>query len=408
MNEIRVAIRQLSRTPAFTIVAVLTLALGIGANTAIFGALHRVMLKPLPYPDSDRLVAINVRTPNAGDNTAEHRTVASIDFASAGLAADARRRFHDDLVARMQQMSSVRSAGIGAVVPGLGRSPTRTTRTVEGGEVTQAPEVPFNVVDPTFLEALGVDVVVGRAFAASDTSGPPVALVNEAFVREHLGGARAVGQVVRFGDEDTTLVGVVRDHRHRSLLTPTEPQTFSPLSRFPLSQFNLVLDTIDDGPSAADLRALVRAIEPRARIRSVDRLAALLSGVTAPERSLAAFSAALGSLGLVMAAVGVFGVVGYAADQRTKELRMRQVLGATPRQVVALVARRSLTAVLIGNAVGLLGVWTVAGSLASFLHGVAPSDATVTVTAVFTVSAAMLIAALVPARRCRRLELRNL
>ena len=182
MRELRYAIRQLVRTPAFTVVAVLTLALGMGANTAFFSVLHGVMLQQPPYPAADRLVALH----NVKDGRVDN----------GGMLSRAEVREYGE---RQRAFESIAAGDLGRMTPAAA-----------GGGESFAERVKVSRVTPDLFATLGVGPVLGRTIAAADAQGQPVAVISYDFWQRHLGGREdALARRIRLNGIEYAIVGIM-------------------------------------------------------------------------------------------------------------------------------------------------------------------------------------------------------
>jgi hypothetical protein len=302
--------------------------------------------------------------------------------------------------------------GISAARPSLAPPFERGLEAVlrrEGQSEEDAERNPFVVVDavlPGHFEAMGIPVLRGRDLAPADNVGDadPVVVINEAAARALLPGQEAVGKrITGFGDSGTlwTVVGVASDTRYRDYLEP-RPTAYYPVRRMggaPLSF--LLVRTSAGGP--ASIRGLVSeafaAVDGNVQVLGEDRLSEVLRRPAARPRFAAGVLLAFGAATLLLAALGVYGVFTVWVDERTREMGVRQALGAQRTRILGLVLGGILRVALVGAGVGLLaGSWAVR-LVESLLYGVPPLDpATFIAVAAITVGAA-LAAGLAPALR---------
>jgi putative ABC transport system permease protein len=278
------------------------------------------------------------------------------------------------------------------------------------------------VVTPGYVETMGIPVVRGRALDAGDrftleqlaaAEGPRpvgVALINEAMAKRYWPGRDPIGQtIVEFDDRSfashRTIVGVVGNVRATAVSSPPEPAVYFPFAQSPGRALSLVVRTsLPPGRMAGTIASSLRAFDPELTIRRVRPLEAVVDESLARERFTLALVAVFAALGLVIAAVGVFGVVGYVVARRTGEIGIRVALGASRAHVLRTVLAEGLTPVVLGVLAGVAGGVAVAQGMRVMLYGLEPLDA-----ASFALAAALLVgaavaAALVPALRAAAVD----
>jgi putative ABC transport system permease protein len=247
---------------------------------------------------------------------------------------------------------------------------------------------------------MGIRLVAGRFFDESDgDKAPRDAIINQSFARQFQLGDNPLGQRI----SGNTIVGVVGDVRHIGLAREAQPEVFRPFAQIPMQEFALVVNT------AADPRALVPAV--RRAIAVVDRnqpvydvatMEARLAESISPWRSMMIALTVLAGLALSLAAVGIYGVVGYFTSRRTQEIGIRLALGACRWDVLWLVVRQGMAAVLLGIGVGMGGALALTRLLAAMLYRVRPTDPLTFAVASLGLAGIALLATYLPARRAAR------
>jgi predicted permease len=257
-------------------------------------------------------------------------------------------------------------------------------------------------VTPNYLEMLRIPLVRGRYLNVDDRQGAPqVAVVNEAAARKYWPGAEPIGQRVSLEGTERTIVGVVGDIRHDGPEMPPKQEAYVPLTQEPITQATLVMRTT--GKPAALLPAVKAAIWSvnKDQILWTERttLDAYMDGLIAQRRFNMALLALFGVLGLVISAVGIYGVMAYIVSQRTREIGVRMALGATRGRVVAMVLGNAGILVAAGLAIGSVASWYLSAAAKAFLFQLDAKDPRAFVAAVLCLSAAALLATAIPARR---------
>jgi predicted permease len=282
---------------------------------------------------------------------------------------------------------------------------------LEGAPVVPPAERPGSAlisVAPGYFEALGWPVLAGRTFTAADgPSAPPVAIVNACFARRLFAGRDPVGRGVRWNDQApwTTVVGVVGDVRHVGLERDPEPELFLPFAQRPTSGLALAARTfIDPAALAAAVRGEIKALDRELPVFDLATMEERLARQTAPRRFELLLIGSFAATALVLAALGVYGVVAYTVSQGAREIGLRIALGAEPAQIRRAVVRRGLLLAACGVVPGLAGGYALTRFIASALYGVSPRDGATFGTATAVILGVSTLASWLPARRAARID----
>jgi putative ABC transport system permease protein len=331
--------------------------------------------------------------------------VVQLDLSLGGYKEATARAFVHDLLDRTRALPGVESATLGVDLPldggrmGFGRI------SVPGKKPAQGDAFPadWNVVEPDFFKTMKLPLLRGRDFTDADTAASqPVAIVNEALANAIWPGEDPIGkQVTVDGDgrpQQVTIVGVAFNARLIWLTGKVESYIYVPFGQRYLSRVSLLVRTT--GHSAIpDVRQLMRSLNPNLPVTE----AMPLSNVTAiglvPQRVAASVAGTLGLVGLLLAAIGIYGVTAYAVSRRTREIGIRIALGADERAVMRLILRQGLTLAGIGVTVGLAIAAAGSKLLESLLFGVRGPDPVTFAGACVLFTVVTLIATYVPARR---------
>jgi putative ABC transport system permease protein len=256
------------------------------------------------------------------------------------------------------------------------------------------------------FQALGIPLLKGRFFSDRDgqSDSPPVALVNETMANRSWPGEDPIGKTIPFRDQQVTVIGLLKDIRNTGLEREPVPQIFPAPQPGRLGAFLVVRTTSDPLPLVAEVRAIIRSLDKRAALWSVSTLEQQLEEQTSQRRFQTYLLGLFSAIALLLAGVGVYGVLHYSVAQRTQEIGIRMALGARAGEVLRMVLREGMTLALIGVTLGLVGAWMLMRTLSSLLFGVSPTDpATFTVVALMLMAAAF-VACSVPARRATKVD----
>jgi putative ABC transport system permease protein len=321
-------------------------------------------------------------------------------------------QFYDAVDRELRAVPGVRSIGWATTLPLGGSQIGRTAFDVIGAPPVRdgvRRQADMQIVSAGYFEVLDLPMIAGRAFTDDDKRGiTPVCIVNEAFARRHFPGRGAVGERLRVGFEqvEREIVGVARQLRGRPDEADEFIQLYVPLRQSPWPDVHLIVQSAGGDASAliSPVRAAIGRVDPRQALNNVTTLEGVAGSATERYWFRAVLVGAFGSLALLLSMVGVFGVLAYSVQQRTRELGVRIALGATPRSVLRLVLSDAGRVVAIGAALGMPAAAGVGQAISSFLFGVEAQDPVtfVAVGAVLVVTAA--IASAAPAIRATRVD----
>jgi putative ABC transport system permease protein len=270
----------------------------------------------------------------------------------------------------------------------------------------------MRLVSPGFFQAMGVPVVAGRDFTEDDRRNTaPVAIVNRAFVRRYLDGRDPLRMQFTWGyptiDPKSTraIVGVVGDVRYRSIAEEAEPSFYVSQGQFPFPRQAVVVATHSADPTAmtATIRGEIARLDPQLVI-DVETVSHLLASTLTRQQLGMTLMLVFGTTALVLAAVGIYGVIAYASAQRLGEIATRLALGATPRQVFWLLMRRGQWLAIAGVVIGLASAYAGGRAVASLVYGIRAADPIVLPAATTVVVLITWIATAIPARRAARID----
>jgi putative ABC transport system permease protein len=324
----------------------------------------------------------------------------------------ARAAFYNDLVQRVKTQPGVESAAVVNYLP-LGGANSSDSYLVEG-EPEPAPGDEhggrYRVATPDYFRTMGISIVRGRGFTDQDRAGaPPVVIVNEAFVRKHWPGADPIGKRIRFyGPLERApwmqVVGVIADVKHELNLAVT-PEYYLPHAQNPWNAMVLVAKTsVEPGSLAGALRQQVWAIDKDQPVFDVKTMQEVRSTSVAVYSFSSVMLGIFAFVALLLASIGIYGVMAFAVTQRTQEIGIRIALGARSVDVLKLVVKHGMKLALLGMVIGLAGSWAVTRFIEKLLVGVEATDLlTFSVVSVCLLVAAF-VACYLPARRATKVD----
>jgi putative ABC transport system permease protein len=323
----------------------------------------------------------------------------------------AARDFYERLTASLHGRPGIDSAAAGTLVP-FSNAGGSLEFFIDGRRDPASKDVLFaglNAVTPAYAVTLGLRLIDGRFVSESDTAdAPKVAVINETLASRYFAGRSAIGRTLLLGPsspDQWTIVGIVGNVKNYEASDSGEPQIYLPHAQRSARDMTVVVRASGDPLSLVEtVRSAVLALDPAEPLSRVFTMEALLGHVTAPYTITASFVSVLGALTLLLAAVGVYGVIAYAFAQRTKEIGIRMALGARRTEVAAMVMRQVRTLVLAGLVPGLALAWLLGQALKALLFGVAPTDWQVYAGMSMLLGAIAVLAALVPVRRATSVD----
>jgi putative ABC transport system permease protein len=317
-------------------------------------------------------------------------------------------RFNDDLMQRVAGIPGVQAAAIVGnhpVDPGSQNSWRVVGRESEGANW---PEVSIRRVSASYFETVQLPVRSGRAFGDGDGSTDPnVSIINETLARRFFDGREPVGQQIRLWGSARTIVGVVKDERINGLSREAPPAIYLPYRQAP--SFNgaeaLLIRTSGPPSSMANaIRAAVRQIDPQLAVFGVQPLTDVLGASVAQQRFVMLLLIAFAGVAVLLAAIGIHGILSYTVAQRRHELGIRIALGASPGRVTNLVLGQGARLTAVGLVIGVVAAFALTRVLANQLYGVSATDLTAFAAVLPVLGAVAMFATWLPARRAVRLD----
>jgi putative ABC transport system permease protein len=324
--------------------------------------------------------------------------------------AGPRLSFLKELTLRLEALPGVQGVGISDDLPIEGTD-SSTGLTVEGRESAQGEQLKagIHVVNPRYFEAMGIPLLKGRSFTERDTiETPTVLVINETTSRRLWPGEEAIGKRVKPGDpngEWAEVVGIVRDVKHNGLHAEPAMDAYASHLQQPWPWMTVALrSTVDPASLEAAVRREVQAIDPNKAIANVKTMDKLIEESVGERRLALVLFGLFAVVALLLAAVGIYGVMAYGVTQRTHEIGIRVALGAQPRDVLRLVVGSGMTMALSGVALGIAAAYGLTRLMASLLFEVSTTDPATFVVIALVLSCVALLACYIPARRATKVD----
>ena len=343
----------------------------------------------------------------------EHALTMTVNIPSTKYStAEKRLAFYQQFEKRVRELPGVEHAAFVAPLP-LGGSDWEEGVTWEGRQLRNSTDyIVTDIAYPTadYFAAMGVPIKKGRAFTERDgPDAPLVAIVDEQFVAKNFAREEPIGKRIRLGGRDPNrwmqIVGVAGHVMNYGVDAESRIETYVPFAQQPNSYMALVVRTRTDPASmTAAIRRALASIDPNQPIFGVHTMEDLLDQTRATKRAAMILFAAFAGTALVLAAIGLYGVISYSVTQRTREIGIRVALGASKGDVLGLLVGQGARIVGAGLAIGLAAALALAQFLRSLLFGISPSDPLTLAAVVLLLSAVALLATWIPARRAARVD----
>jgi len=336
----------------------------------------------------------------------------SFDLGLQRYSSDQGRQFHRRLLEKVRALPGVRDASFAEHVPfdimgGLTSGISAEGRPTANNSQFQLVACP--VVDDVFLKTVGIRIIDGRDFTTrDDASAPRVAIINRILARQLWAEENPVGKRLLIGKEPLEVAGIIGDGRFWSITDENRPLLFRPLAQNYRDNVTLTVRTQGNPIQLTPVvERIVRELDPDlplSDVRTMEQQLARSPLGFMPLRAGAIVAGAQGAIALLLAALGIFGLVSFAVSRRTREIGIRMALGARAVNVIQLVTRQSIKLTVIGLACGLISALGLTQTLATLLYGINPTDMAVFVGVVLLIAAITLLAAWLPARRATRVD----
>ena len=342
--------------------------------------------------------------------TPENAVTLSFDLGLQGYSEEKGRAFQKRILERAATLPGVRSVALVSTLP-LSLDYSNTTIYVEGQPVTGSTNLPLaipNLVSPNYFRTMDISLR-GRDFSDRDSNEESrVAIVNETFARQMFPGREAIGGRFNFNGPTEPyweIIGIAADGKYNTLGEDQKPAFYRPMLRNYSTNATLVARTTGDSQSAiAGLRGELQALDPTLPVFNVKTLSEHMSLPLFPYRMAAVVLGSFGVLAVVLAAIGIYGVMSYVVAGRTREVGLRVALGAARSDVLLLIMKQGMSLAVIGLALGLLIAFGAAQLMVKLLFGVNPLDPITFAGVSLLLAFVAALACYIPARRAMRVD----
>jgi putative ABC transport system permease protein len=340
--------------------------------------------------------------------------VLSPSYAKYPPGSPQRRAYFQESLTRVQTLPGVQSASLTSFLPLAGPGSSRSFK-IEGRppfEPGKEPSAQDNLISHDYFRTMGIEVRAGRAFTEQDgAEASPVVIINETMARRFFPNENPIGRRFVWSPSPLTIVGVVGDTRHFGLDQEVRPEIYWPYLQARNFVMRLVVRASSDSSSQANLSSLAAAI--RNQVRAVDLIVPVnqvvtmderLSDSVAPRRFQTLLLSVFAAVALIIATVGVYGVLSYAVGQRMREIGVRMALGAQGADVLRLVVGQGMRMTLIGASLGLAAALALTRVMRNLLFNVSPTDSATFAIITLLLVVVALLASYIPARRATKLD----
>jgi macrolide transport system ATP-binding/permease protein len=337
-----------------------------------------------------------------------HVTLAAFDLRTTDYTGTQGAAYFDHLMERIRAYPGIQSVSLERYVPLWFTGRSYTSVRIQG--YTPAPNedmgIDCNVVGPNYFQTLQIPLINGRDFAEQDrTEAPKVVIVNQTLANRFWPAANPLGHQVHIWGEWRTVVGVAHDIKYHRM--NEDPRSFIYLPQLQADGTDaniLVRAALPTAAVIADVRAAAKSLDPKVQPMETDDLDGLLHVSLFANRIAATLASVLGALGMLLAGLGIYGVLSYSVSQRLREIGIRLALGAQTKDVLRLVVGHGLRLALLGAAVGALVSVMARRGMSSLLFGISATDPVTFVVVLCVVTLAAAFAAYIPARRAMRVD----
>jgi predicted permease len=372
----------------------LSVVLLIGASLLLESMVH--IVRQSPGFDPHGLLSFNINLPDVRYGQPEKSIL-----------------FYQQLLERLRGIPGVKNASAVLPLP-LSEDNIRTTFEIEGRPVAKSdePRTYFRSIDPDYFQTMHIPLVAGREFSARDArDGVQVVIVNQTFARKFFPNENPIGKHIKPGVSDSgpdkmrEIVGVVGDVKHRTLWRDPDPESYVPYDQAAIGGLAVVLRT-DANPLSLlpAVREQVHAMDPELPVYAPKTMDDYVSASIADRKFISILCGVFAGVGLLLAVVGLFGVMSYTVAQRTHELGVRVAVGAKKLDILQLILRQGMAMTFAGIVIGLIGTLGISRVLTSQLFGIKPTDPLTFIGVAVLLAGVALAACYLPARRATRVD----
>jgi len=316
--------------------------------------------------------------------------------------------YFEEMLRRVKSVPGIEAAGLTDVLPlGHNRSWSAGAKDQVYSRSHPPPDAFVRIVSDGYLKAMGVPLRAGRDLTEHDNaSSKPVILINETLARALWPGRNAVGQIVQYTDVDRQVVGVVEDVRHLALEQGSGCEMYLPIRQTDdYSSVDLVVRTaMPLSALASAVRGALRPIEPSLPANEFRTLQELVDRAISPRRFVVMLLAGFSVFALVLASLGIYGLISYSVTQRTQEIGIRMALGASAGDMQSRVVLQALRLAALGTLIGIAASWILARALSGLLFGVSSTDPATFLGTLIILTVVAAFAGYLPARRASRID----
>jgi predicted permease len=337
-----------------------------------------------------------------------HAVLAAFDLRTSGYTSERAAAFFDRLIERIRANPGVESASLEEFVPLWFTGRSYSSVNVEGYTPRPGEDmgIDLNVVGPGYFQMMQIPMVAGRDFSNQDRAGTPlVVIVNQSMANRFWPGQRATGHRLRIQGEWRTVAGVARDIKYHRVNEEPQPFLYLPMLQAGRTDANILVRS--EMPTAAVVsmvRAAAQSLDSKVQPLETVDLAGLVYVSLFANRMAATLATVLGVLGMLLAAIGIYGVLSYNVSQRFREIGIRMALGAQSRDILRLVVGQGLRLTVIGAGLGAAFGLAATSAMRSLLYGVSATDPLTFAAVVCVVALAGGFASYIPARRALRVD----
>ncbi|MGB2645333.1 MAG: ABC transporter permease [Candidatus Acidiferrum sp.] len=372
----------------------LAVMLLVGASLLIESMYH--LLHESPGFDPQGLLAFNLDLPDARYGKPEQ-------------SAD----FFKNLLGHLRAVPGVESASAAMPLP-LSDNSLRTSFEIEGRPMAKSdlPRTFIRAVGLDYFKTMRISLLAGREFTErDDRNAPHVIIINQTLARKFFPNENPVGKHMKPGmsvgkaDSTSEIIGVVGDVKHRNLWQAPDPESYVPYDQEPIGAMDMVIRTAGDPMILLPaIRAKVLALDAELPIYKAQRMEEYVAASVAQRRLTSVLCSIFAGAGLLLAVIGLFGVMSYSVAQRTHEIGVRVAVGAEKDDILRMILREGMAITLVGIGTGLLGAFALSSVLKSQLFGVSATDPLTLTVVIVSLATVALVACAIPARRATRVD----